>query len=127
MKQRDEIKILNESIKKLEHKQAYEFDLLKDQFALTIEGFKPATLIKRSLHNIVTSSELKNDLIGNAIGLATGYLSKKVMIGGSHNPIKRLLGTILQFAVSTVVAKKADSFISAESTTQKNKTSTLSN
>lgn len=120
MKQKNEFDLLNESIKKLEHKQVYELNLLKDQFAITIEGFKPASLIKRSLHNIITSSELKNDLIGNAIGLATGYLSKKIMIGGSHNPIKKIIGTILQFAVSTVVAKKADNFISAETITQKN-------
>ena len=119
MKPKNEIALLNEEIKKLEHKQAYEFDVLKDQYALTIDNFKPSSLIKNSLHNIITSSELKNDLIGNAIGLATGYLSKKVMIGGSHNPIKKLVGTILQFAVSTIVAKKADNFINAESSAQK--------
>ena len=39
------------------------------------------------------------------MGLATGYLSKKVIVGGSSNVLRKILGTVLQFGVANAVAK----------------------
>jgi hypothetical protein len=43
------------------------------------------------------------------MGLATGYLSKKMFLGTSGNKIKRLIGAILQFGITNVVAQNSDS------------------
>jgi hypothetical protein len=40
--------------------------------------------------------------------MTTGYLTKKVLLGGTHNPIKRILGTILQFAITNIVTKQSE-------------------
>jgi hypothetical protein len=108
MKKSNETDTLNEAIVLLENKQAIELISLKQQFELTYESLKPLNIIKSVFSEITTSSEIKGNLISNAIGMSTGYLTKKVLLGSSHNPIKRLLGTLLQFVVTNVVTKHSD-------------------
>jgi hypothetical protein len=43
------------------------------------------------------------------MGLTTGYLSKKLVVGFSGNIIRKLLGSILQLGVTNVVAQHPDS------------------
>jgi hypothetical protein len=118
MKNTNETDALKDAIAVLQHKQAAELQLLKEQFHITYESLKPVNLIKKGFKDITESPGIKNTLINNAIGLATGFLSKKVLIGASHNPIKRLLGTILEFAVASVVAKQVNNTVQEAS--QKN-------
>jgi hypothetical protein len=59
-------------------------------------------------------SGLKSTLVSNAIGLTTGYLSKKIVLGASHNPVKKILGNVLQFIITNVVAKKTNTFQSKD-------------
>jgi hypothetical protein len=108
MKKRNERDALNEAIQLLQDKQAEELRLLKEQFYVTYESIKPINLIKSTWREITESPEAKNNLLSNAIGLTAGYLSKKALIGFSHNPVKLIVGSILQFVVSNVAAKHAD-------------------
>ena len=76
---------LKNAIQLLEVEQAIQGQLLKEQFYLTCESLKPVNLIKSTLKDIVLSPNLIDRILGNAIGLATGYLSKKIFIGTSGN------------------------------------------
>ncbi|WP_460552522.1 hypothetical protein [Ferruginibacter profundus] len=107
---RNESSALQETIVALQQKQAQELHLLKEQFHTTYEGLKPINLIKNTFHDVTSSPEVKSSIVNNAIGLATGYLSKKLLIGGTHNPIKKILGAIVEFSVASFVAKRADDF-----------------
>jgi hypothetical protein len=99
---------LAEEIFFLQEKNAVELELLKEQFQKTFESVKPINIIKNSLSEIVKFPEMKNNITANLIGLLTGIVSKKIMVGSSQNPIKKILGTILEFAVANVVAKNSD-------------------
>jgi hypothetical protein len=110
MKKKNEREALHETMRLLKNKQADELDVLKDQFRITYESLKPINVIKSSLHEIATSPDIKNNLLNNAIGLGMGYLAKKLLVGASHYPIKKILGTLLQFAVTNVVAKYSHHF-----------------
>ncbi len=99
---------LKDAIQLLEAEQALKGKLLKEQFYLTYESFKPVNLLTNTLNDISKSPYLVDNLIGTAMGLATGYLTKKVFIGASGNKIKRLIGTILQFGITNVVAQNSD-------------------
>ncbi|MGG9962575.1 hypothetical protein [Ferruginibacter sp. SUN106] len=110
MKKRNESSVLQNAILSLQRKQAQELDSLKEQFHITYESLKPINLIKNTFRDATSSPEVKSGLVNNAIGLATGYLSKKLLIGGTHNPIKKILGAIVEFSVASFVAKRADNF-----------------
>lgn len=108
MKNTNQADALKDAIALLESKQAGELQLLRQQFHITYDSLKPMNLIKKGLQDITALPDLKNGLINNAIGLATGYLSKKVLIGATRNPIKRILGTVLEFAIAGLVTKQVE-------------------
>jgi hypothetical protein len=64
-------------------------------------------VLKKSIRDLISSPNLINNIFGNSLGFAAGYLTKKVAIGSSHNPLKQIMGAILQLGVSNVVAKNA--------------------
>ena len=107
MKKINQKEALTEQIFALEFQQRNDLRHLKNQFHITYESLKPVSFIKSTFKDITSSPEIKNNLLNNAIGLATGYISKKVLLGGSHNPIKNILGTIFEFVIANVVSKKA--------------------
>jgi hypothetical protein len=100
-------KALRESIMQLELKQLEQERLLKEQFALTYQEMKPASIIKRTVKDIFATSDIKDNILGSVLGLAVGYLSKKVAVGSTHNPLKQLLGAILEFGVANAVSKNS--------------------
>lgn len=99
---------LKESIFLLEIKKANEARLLKEQFMTTYESIKPVNLIKNSISELITSPALKEGLLNTTLSLAAGYLSKRVVVGSTHNPLKQLLGTFLQMGVTNIVSKNTD-------------------
>lgn len=99
---------LNKAIEDLQKKKEVEFLLLKNQFHITYESLKPINIIKSTLADVKSSPELKNNILNNVIGLTTGYISKKVILGSSRNPVKILLGSLFQFAIAKLVSKHTD-------------------
>ena len=99
---------LKESILLREIKQMEERALLKEQFKISYDSLKPGNLLKSLFRELVNRADLKGDLVNATLGLATGYLSKKAVIGSTHNPLKQLFGILIQVVVSKVVSKNAD-------------------
>lgn len=99
---------LKNAIQLLEVEQAIKGQLLKEQFYIAYDSFKPVNLLKGALKNITTSPFLIDNILGTAMGLATGSLSKKIFIGTSGNMFRKLIGSILQFGVTNFVAKHPD-------------------
>jgi hypothetical protein len=79
--------------------------LLKEHILLTIESLKPISLIKNTLAEITSSPYLVENMFGAITGLVTGYVSKKIAIGTSHNLFRKILGSALQFGVTNLVAQ----------------------
>lgn len=99
---------LKMAIKQLEVQQATELFLLKEEFHATGERLKPMNIIKRTFKNAVTGPDLKTDLVNAAIGLATGIVTKKLMIGKTINPFKKLFGAFVEMAIANKVSNNAD-------------------
>ncbi len=99
---------LKNAIQALEEKQAHELTLLKEQLLTTYENLQPLILLKNTFRQVISSSNIKDDIIGTTAGLSAGYLSKKIVSGNSHNPIKQLAGVLVQLGVSTIVSKNPE-------------------
>ncbi|MBA4409499.1 MAG: hypothetical protein Q8S54_07920 [Bacteroidota bacterium] len=100
---------LKESIRLLEIRQEEEGRELKEQFRATYESLKPINLLKISLKELAGSAEIKNTLFETVVSILTGYLTKKMMVGSKSNPLLKILGALLQFGVTSLVAKNAES------------------
>ncbi len=99
---------LKTAIKELEAIQANELSLIKGDFLHICDSLQPVNLLKNSFKSIIASPGLKDNIIDTSIGLAAGLLSKAIIIGTSHNPIKKLLGTVLQAGVTNTTAKHTE-------------------
>lgn len=96
------------AIQKLELEQEIQGQQLKEKFLLTYESLKPVNLLKNTINDITSSPHLIDNLLGSVIGLFTGFLSKKIIIGSSGSPFKKLLGSVLQFGVTNFIAQHPD-------------------
>ena len=99
---------LKDAIKLLEAEQEIKAQLLKEQLYLTYESLKPVNLIMHTLKEISSSPYLIDNISGTAMGLLSGFLSRKIFVGTSGNLIRKLVGSILQFGVTNVVAQNSD-------------------
>jgi hypothetical protein len=99
---------LKHAIQLLEVEQAIQGQQLKKQFYLTCNSLKPVNLLKSTLNEIVSSPYLIDNILSTALGLATGYLSKKIFIGTSGNLFRKLFGSVLQLGVTKVVSQHPD-------------------
>jgi hypothetical protein len=46
------------------------------------------------------------NIIQNLIGVATGFISKKIFMGKSHNPIKSIIGTLIEVKLANYFSNK---------------------
>ncbi len=99
---------LKNAIQLLEEEQAIKGQLLKEQVFITYESLKPVNLLKSTLKDLSSSPYLIENIVGSAVGIATGYVSKKIVVGASANIFRKLFGTILQFGITNLVAQHPD-------------------
>ena len=95
---------LKSSILVLEQRQIAEGILLRDQFTVTFESLKPVNVLRKVINDLVHPSDLKDDIIQTAASLISGYLSRKLLVRSSKNPILRLAGLFVQYGVTSFVA-----------------------
>ncbi|MDD2565014.1 MAG: hypothetical protein PHU27_12445, partial [Salinivirgaceae bacterium] len=101
-------KDLKEAIRLLEIEQSIKGELLRSEFHQIYESIKPANLIKATLNDLVSSSDLGNNVLTSAVGYGSGYLSKKIVVGTSKNPFRKLLGLAIQIGVSSFVSQHSE-------------------
>ncbi len=106
MKTINQKKELEAKIAVLRSRQAVDYKILKDQYHVTIDSFKPFNLIKNTLEDVITSPNIKANLINGAISFGSNYLTKNVLSEDSKNPIKRVLGKVLKFALKNFIDRK---------------------
>jgi hypothetical protein len=95
---------LKGEIQVLEEEQSVKGQQLKEQLFLTYESFKPAKLIQSTLKDLVTSPHMLDNIIDTTLSIATGYITKKIVVGASSNIIRRTLGLIIQAGAARFIS-----------------------
>lgn len=99
---------LNEALEALERKALLQKDELKEHFSGTMENLKPVNLIKHGLQSAFSGNN-KQDLLKAAIGLGSGILGRKMVMGKAGGSLlRRVLGAALEMGVVGVVVKNAE-------------------
>lgn len=106
-------KSLAEAIQNLEAQRVLELEILKKYTEYTLHELNPVNIVKEKIHDglsniseTVHSASFKNGVLKTGIGLASGFLTKKLLVGPSAGILKRLLGSAVQAAVSGFIIKK---------------------
>jgi hypothetical protein len=95
---------LKNDIQTLEVEQAIKGQKLKDQLFLTYESFKPAKIIQSTLKDLVSSPYMLDNIIDTGLSIATGYISKRIVVGASSNIIRKILGSIIQVSAAKFIS-----------------------
>ena len=96
---------LKKAIQLLQQEEAAKRQLLKEQLGITLESLKPINLLKKTVKDFSSSPELIDNVIGNAAGLISGYLSNKIFVGKSGNLTRKIIGIFIQLGVTKVVSQ----------------------
>lgn len=112
MKKITSIAELTESIQLLETRHEYEGTLLKEQFITSYKSLKPVNILRSTFKEVISAPDLKTKVINAALSFGTGFITRKIFIGRSHNIFTKLLGSILEVVVANKVAKNADTITS---------------
>lgn len=97
---------LKEAIQYLELEQKVIGRQLKEQFNIVTDELKPVNLITSVMKDVSSSPYIIDKVVGTALGVGTGYISRKFIYGSSANPVRKLIGSALQLAVTTIATKK---------------------
>lgn len=94
------IERLRIKIRLLKDEQALKEQGLKEQFNRTLKSLQPVNLVRSTVNHIITSPYLIDNLVGISVGLATGFLSERIIAGVSRGIVRKLLGGLLQVGVT---------------------------
>ena len=97
---------LKEAIQLLEMEQMVIGQDLKEQVNVISESLRPVNLIRSTLSDVASSDYIIGNLAGTALAVGTGYISRKLITGSSLNPIRKLIGSAFQLAVTIGTTKK---------------------
>ncbi len=95
---------LQTSILILEQEQKEKTLILKAHLHNTYNSLKPVNILKDAVAEFVSADNLKDNVLNGIIGLASGYISRKIIIGKSDSLVRKIAGTIVQLGVSKVVS-----------------------
>jgi len=100
------------AIQLLESQQLIKQEQLINQFKITYECLKPVNIIKDSINDFFKPPLASDNLLGTVIGLASGFLTKKIAVGTSHNLFRNILGSLIQVGVTSAVSNHSETIIS---------------
>jgi len=100
---------LKRSILLLEQRQIKEGELLREQFTVTYESLKPVNVLRKAISEMNGPSDLKDDLVQTVAGLISGYVSRKILIRSSKNPVLRMAGLFIQYGVTRFITRNSSS------------------
>ncbi len=89
----------------LENKRSAQSSLVRKKFWTLYEGLKPVNLIKTTIEEVRNSPDLSGGMINSAIGIASGMITNKLFVGSSHNPVRKVVGTLLMFGVRKLITE----------------------
>jgi hypothetical protein len=95
------------AIKELELKEAAQKRELQESFSAVSENLKPLNLVKSGVRSIF-SGENKEDLMNALIGLGTGFLSRKLILGKANGIVGKTVGKAIQWGMAGLVSKNAE-------------------
>ena len=100
---------LKASIKELEMVTKRQEEALKTNAKSSAKNLNPVNLLRLGVNKVAVASatpDIKTTALNTFIGLAAGYITRKVVVGKSRNIFRRTLGAALQAAIIRMFYRK---------------------
>jgi hypothetical protein len=90
-----------------ERRKTQEQDLI-EHFNITYESLKPMNLLKGAIADITGSEEIRDKVINAAVGVGTGLLTRKILMGKSPSLFRKIIGGAAEFGIANFVGSHMD-------------------
>ncbi len=94
---------LKEAILLLENEVDEQKRGLNDQINGLYESVRPVNVVKQVFSEVVTSDELRGNLLTAGIGISAGYFMKKLIFRKKGNPMVSLAGNLIQYGMANLI------------------------
>jgi hypothetical protein len=98
---------LAEAIAALELKAAAQKREIEETLTVLSENLKPINLVKNGFRSVF-SAEHKGDLFNALIGLGSGLLSRKLILGKANGFVGKTVGKAIQWGMAGLVSQNAE-------------------
>ncbi len=105
MNKKTPMETLDDTIHRLELEQVRARETFRNNLRQANDLVNPATIIRNLTGSGREDEEEPTTLTGNIMGLAGGFLLKKLLFGSMQNPLLKLAGLALQQGVASYISK----------------------
>jgi len=98
---------LSEAIAALELKAAAQKREVEETFSSVSESLKPLNLMKNGVRSVF-SGENKGELLNALIGLGSGLLSRKLILGKTNGFVGKTVGKAIQWGMAGLISQNAE-------------------
>lgn len=99
---------LQEAILNLERQKDNQSIALREQWDHTRQNLNPLSLVKDGVKDMFTSSDVRSGALKGLLSLATGFLTRKLIIGNSGSMARKVVGTLAQTGATSLAYKGTD-------------------
>jgi hypothetical protein len=97
---------LREAIVALESRRREQELELTIQLGLFYDSLRPVNIIKNTVRDLAGSSQVRQKVLTAAVGMASGYISRKLFFPLTSGPVKKIIGAALQLGIAGLVTGK---------------------
>jgi hypothetical protein len=95
---------IRKAIGLLEDEVEEQKQLMMEQVNILYDSFSPVNVVKDVFREVVTSEEFRSNILTAALGISTGYVTKRLLFKKSNNPLKAITGNLLQYGIANMIA-----------------------
>lgn len=99
---------LREAIQQLEIEIEFKGLQVKKDFKFGCKSLNPFNMISDTLDKAASPLLLLDKMVDTILGVATIYLTKKMIIGKSGNKFRLLAGSVMQFIFLNIITQRMD-------------------
>ncbi|MEA4840866.1 MAG: hypothetical protein VB110_07685 [Bacteroidales bacterium] len=99
---------LREAIQQLEIEIEFKGLQVKKDFKFACKSLNPFNMINDTLEKAASPLLLLDKMVDTILGVATIYLTKKMIIGKSGNKFRLLAGSVMQFIFLNIITQRMD-------------------
>lgn len=95
---------LKNRIEALEQKAREQELRLKKNFNRAYDSIKPQNLIRNVFSDAIDEPDIRHNLVNTTVGLISGFISRKIIVGSTAGIFRKLAGTAIQYGITKYIS-----------------------
>ena len=102
------VEALHDAIRVLESRRREQEQDLTVRFRNFFDSLRPVNIIKSTVRDLAGSSDVRQKIVSAAVGMASGFIARKLFFPLNTGPVKKIFGAALQLGIAGLVTGNGD-------------------